>query len=408
MKDNIIKKILHEFNYVTWYDIKQIIVFIVSLPIWLIFKIYIIIFKKEIWLICEDKNEARDNGFCFFEYLNKYHKEVNSYYAINKKSKDYDKVKKIGKVIQYGSIKHWVYYLSAKYNISSQKGGKPSAAICYVLEVTGILKNKRIFLQHGITINKQDWLNYKNTKMRLFVCGAQPEYEYIKTNFGYPENYVKYLGFSRFDNYHNIKVNKKQIVFMPTWREWIASKNEYSSKYDNGNNFKETEYYKKCMELLENKKLISFLESNQLIFYFYPHRNMQKYIKDFKSHSKQIRIVNNQNSEIKDLLIDSAIMITDYSSVSMDFAYMKKPIIYYQFDEERFRTAQYQKGYFDYRKDGFGKVFTEANEVVNELINIYNENMKMSEKYLDRHSRFFTIYDNKNSERIFEEIKKIK
>lgn len=407
MKKNIIKKILHEFNYVTWYDIYQIILFIIAIPISFVFKIYISIGKKEIWLICEDRNEARDNGFYFFEYLNKYHKEIDSYYAISKKSKDYEKVSRVGKVIRYGSIKHWIYYLNAKYNISSQKSGKPSAAICYVLEVTGILRNKRIFLQHGITINKQDWLNYKNTKMRLFVCGAEPEYNYIKENFGYPEGYVKYLGFSRFDNYHNIDVNIKQIVFMPTWREWIASKNEYSSEYGNGNDFKNTEYYKKCMELIENKKLIEFLERNKLIFYFYPHRNMQKYINDFKSDSKRIKIVGNQNSEIKDLLVESAVMITDYSSVSMDFAYMKKPIIYYQFDEEKFRKAQYQKGYFDYRKDGFGKVFQEANDIVNELIRIYDNNMKVDKRYEERHKKFFTLYDNKNNERIFEEIKKI-
>ena len=34
-------------------------------------------------------------------------------------------------------------------------------------------------------------------------------------------------------------------------------------------------------------------------------------------------------------------MITDYSSVAIDFAYMKKPTLYYQFDEEKFRRGQY-------------------------------------------------------------------
>ncbi len=346
------KNILHELNYLKWRDIYQIFVFLISLPFSLIYKIIIKINKKEIWLVCEDKNEARDNGYCFFKYLNENQKQITSYYAINYRCKDYEKVKKIGRTVKYGSLKHWILYFNCKYNISTQKAGKPGAAICYVLEVYNIIKSKFIFLQHGITINKSKWLFYENTKMRLFICGAKPEYEYVKKYFGYPEENVKYLGLSRFDDYHDIQVDKKQILLIPSWREWIASKNEYSKKYENTSDFTKTEYFQKYQELINNKELNEFLESNDLTIYFYPHRNMQKYISYFNTSSNRIKIVSNKNSEIRDLLIKSAVMITDFSSVGIDFAYMKKPVIYYQFDEKRFREAQYGEGYFDYRKAG--------------------------------------------------------
>ena len=42
-------------------------------------------------------------------------------------------------------------------------------------------------------------------------------------------------------------------------------------------------------------------------------------------------------------------MITDYSSVFFDFSYMRKPVIFYQFDEKKFRKAQYAEGYFSYK-----------------------------------------------------------
>lgn len=35
-------------------------------------------------------------------------------YAINKESVDYEKIKNLGEVIQYGSIKHWAYYLAVR------------------------------------------------------------------------------------------------------------------------------------------------------------------------------------------------------------------------------------------------------------------------------------------------------
>ena len=401
------KKIIKELNYLKLENVLNIILFCISIPIALIYKIYIKIIKKEIWLICEDKNEARDNGYCFFKYLNEEHSEISSYYAINYKCKDYNKVHKIGKTVKYGSIKHWVLYFCCKYNISSQKAGKPDSAICYVLEVYGIIKSKSIFLQHGITINKAKWLFYNNTKMRLFICGAKPEYEYVKEYFGYPDENVKYLGFSRFDDYFDINVNKKQILLIPSWREWIASKNEFSNIYEDTKTFTNTEYFKKYQELINNKDLIDFLEQEDLTIYFYPHRNMQKYIKNFKTTTDRIKIVDNKDSEIRQLLMESAVMITDYSSVALDFAYMKKPVIYYQFDEKRFREAQYEKGYFDYKESGLGKVYNTCNDVVKELKKIYSNDLKLSKKFNDAHKEYFELWDNKNNERIFNEIKNI-
>ena len=55
-------------------------------------------------------------------------------------------------------------------------------------------------------------------------------------------------------------------------------------------------------------------------------------------------------------------MITDYSSVAFEMAYLKKAVLYYQFDEEEFFSGKHwQKGYFDYRKDGFGAVCVSEN-----------------------------------------------
>lgn len=401
-------KILHELNYLKLENFLQIILFVISIPCAIIYKLYLLCTKKEIWLICEDKNEARDNGFCFFQYLNEKQPQITSYYAINYKSKDYEKVKKVGKTVRYGSLKHWILYFNSKYNISSQKAGKPDAAICYVLEVYKIIKSKSVFLQHGITKDKVEWLFYENTRMRLFVCGAKPEYEYIKKYFGYPEENLKYLGFNRFDDYHNIEVNKKQILLMPTWREWIASKNEYSKKYEDTTDFRNTEYFQKYQELINNQELISFLEENDLQLYFYPHRNMQKYIDTFETTSSRIKIVTNKTSEIRELLMKSAVMITDFSSVAIDFAYMKKPVIFYQFDEQKFREAQYKEGYLDYRKSNLGKVFNHIEDVIGELKNIYKCDFEMSPEFEKAHQEFFPLYDDKNNERIFNEISKIR
>ena len=172
------KKILNQLKYVKINDILSIFIMLLAIPeaIFLKYK------RKSLWLICERENEARDNGYWLFKYIRENHPQEDVVYAIKKDCVDYKKVKGLGEIIEYGGYKHWVYYLATEKNISSQKGGKPNAAVCYFLEIYGLLKNKRVFLQHGITINDGKWLYYENSKFKLFICGAKKEYEYIQKN----------------------------------------------------------------------------------------------------------------------------------------------------------------------------------------------------------------------------------
>jgi len=399
-----LKKIIHEFNYLKTEDIGQVFLFLISLIPSLIYKFYVQLMKKRIWLICEDKTEARDNGFCFFKYMSAIDTDIVFYYAISKKSADFDKVKATGKTVRYGGIKHWILYFASEYNISSQKAGKPNAAVCFVLEVFGIIKSKAVFLQHGITINRAEWLFYENTKIKKFICGAKPEFDYINECFGYPEGNVIYTGFARFDDYHGITPDKKQIVLMPSWREWIASKNEYSKEFEDTSSFTSTEYFQKYQELINDKSLVELLQKSGVTMYFYPHRNMQKYIDCFSTDCENIKIVDNKTSDIRRLLMESAAMITDYSSVALDFAYMKKPVIYYQFDEERFRKAQYAKGYYSYRDSGLGTVCNTAEQTVDVLRSIVESDYAITERFNAAHRAFFPVWDNKNCERTYLEL----
>ena len=99
-------------------------------------------------------------------------------------------------------------------------------------------------------------------------------------------------------------------------------------------------------------------------------------------------------------------MITDYSSVFFDFAYMEKPVIYYQFDYDMYRKNHYCEGYFNYKKDGFGKVLNNEKDVINEINNYINNNYKLDKKQLNKINNFFTYKDNNNCKRIYDEIVK--
>ncbi len=393
-----------KFERVKWRDILAGFTFLAAIPQALLLR------KKrpEMWLICEDCNEARDNGYWLYKYIRMHHPEQDCVYAINKESPDYKRVENLGEVIQFGGYRHWVYYLAAQKNISSQKGGKPNAAICYVLEISGLLKNKRAFLQHGVIVNDLPWLYYETTKMSLFVCGAKREYEYIRDTFGYPPEAVQYLGLTRFDGLHDFKVVKNQILVMPTWREWIATPTSKSKQLDDMSDFTSTEYFQRWNEFLNSEKISELLDKYDMRILFYPHRNMQQYLNEFSTASERITIADWRKYDVQELLKTSAFLITDYSSISMDFAYMRKPMLYYQFDEEKFRRGQYPEGYFSYKEDGFGPFCATLEDVCQNLEHFMANGLADEPMYRQREEAFFPLYDTNNCERNYLAIKNIK
>jgi CDP-glycerol glycerophosphotransferase (TagB/SpsB family) len=395
---------ISRIKYITVQDLLSLFLFLLSIIPSRIFRLK----HSDLWLICEDKNEARDNGYWLYKYIRENQLEIDVVYAINKKSPDYQKVKLLGKVIQYGSLTHWIYYLAASKNISSQKGGKPNAALCYILEIYGILKNKRIFLQHGITQNDCKWLYYEVTKFTLFVCAVKPEYEYVKARFGYPDNAVKLLGFCRFDNLGKCKINKQQLLIMPSWREWITGSVPDSGRGEDYNGFMKTEYYTKWQSLLNNERLSELLEKNSLNIVFFPHRNMQRFINIFNTKSNRITIADWRLYDIQDLLKESVFLITDYSSIAFDFAYMKKPLMYYQFDQEAFRKFQYQEGYFSYENNGFGEVARDEYFLIDLIEKYAQKDFVLDDVYRERINNFFMFLDDNNCKRNFEAIKLIR
>ena len=98
--------------------------------------------------------------------------------------------------------------------------------------------------------------------------------------------------------------------------------------------------------------------------------------------------------------------ITDFSSLAFDFGYMKKPVIYYQYDEDKFYSGHYIKGYFDYRTDGFGPVCNNFDEFIGKFNDLV-ESVVVPNEYLNNQRKFFPLYDTKNSSRIYESIIKM-
>lgn len=354
---------------------------------------------KRIWLVCEEPAEARDNGYYFFKYMCENHPEVNCIYAIKKHCKDSNRVKKLGKTVDHGSVPHWLIYFNGQYNISSQKGGKPNAALCSFFELNNIFHPHNVFLQHGIIKDNLDWLHKENTVLDYFVTSTIPEQQYVQENYGYRKDQIILTGLPRFDDLHEFVTKPNRIIVMPTWRKWLRLKSERNNELDT--DVSTSSFIRNWELFLNSPELDEAIKKYNLEIIFYPHRLLQQNLTDFKIKNSSVKIASEKQYDIHDLIKSAAMLVTDYSSVFFDMIYMKKPVVFYQFDEDAYRKHHYEEGYFDYHNNPFGQSYKEHKEVVKTICQYAEKNYKVTSEYEEEHKRIFLYHDGYNSERVY-------
>lgn len=386
-----------EKNFMLVKKVKDVCKFLVAFIISKIIKINPQ--KRNLWIITERKAECKDNGYYLFRYLREKHPEVKVYYAIEKDSIQKEKIQNYGNVLNFNSFKHYVYALAAKKLIGAFLPCGVPDSMCFY-KFTNLVKGKKIFLQHGITKEPIPSLFYENTRVDLFICGAEPEHKFVQKEFHYPKKNVVCTGFCRFDGL-TICEPHKTILLMPTWRKWIPSA---TWKSEDTIDIEQYEYFHTYKSFIQNKKVEELLYKYGYKMIFFLHHEMQPYMKYFDQLNSRIIFATEKDYDVQELLKTSSCLITDYSSVAFDFAYMKKPVIYFQFDEEEYYSKHYPKGYFSYINDGFGKCCIEEDEVIKELEKIISLGCNMEKCYEDRVEQFFEYRDINNCKRIYEAI----
>lgn len=242
------------------------------------------------------------------------------------------------------------------------------------------------------------WLHRENLYLDMFVCGAKPEYEYVRDTFGHPPEVVQYVGFCRFDNLMRNDHRERMILLMPTWR---------GAHYPSGEAFADTAFCRAYQSLLLSDELAQLLEQYDYRLVFYPHVEMQRYMPLFQTRSERVILADKSTHDVQRLLTDCAMLVTDYSSVFFDVAFLDKPVIYYQFDQEEFRRYHYQQGYFDYERDGFGPVVKTEQALLADLQALLAGDMA-NRRVPAAVEAFFPLHDENNCARTFAAIARLR
>ncbi|HEB9317276.1 TPA: CDP-glycerol glycerophosphotransferase family protein, partial [Campylobacter coli] len=352
--------------------------------------------KTNIWLLMDKDYKADDNAEHLYRYIMQNHPEQEIVFALKKESPDWERLKKEGfKLLEFGSYKFERIIKKVSKVISSH------ADDYLTKHITN--RSHFIFIQHGIILNDlSNWLNSR--RIDLFITSTKAEYDSIANDYNrykFGKKEVVLTGLTRHDVLlKNNKSDTKQILIMPTWRKYLVGNViPNSGSREKNNNFESSRYYLQWNLLLNNSTLKKLCERYSYTIIFNPHPNIIPYLKDFNIPS-YIKIYN-QHESLQELFCKSSLMITDYSSVAFEMAYLDKPVIYYQFDKDEFFKSQWQKGYFNYEKNGFGPVAEDEEYLLKELEKLLQNDCKLFDIYKNNIGSTFAFKDGKCCERIY-------
>lgn len=349
--------------------------------------------NKKIWLFMDRQERADDNAEHLYKYAIKQNDGIKKYFTVKKDSPDFNRIKKLGNILGFYTIKQRLIYLFAEKMISSH----PDEIFLNpfmgrnIKYYSGLIKSEKYFLQHGVTKdNVSNWLKKYDKNISLIVCVSDLEREsFLDEGYNYPENIIQTLGFPRFDNLveNDNDRNVKQILIMPSWRRDLHNKRQIQ--------IMDSEYFHKINSLINNEELIRIAKEHGYKIIFKPHPKVFDFIEIF-DRNDYVEI--DYNSTYQELFKKSDLMITDYSSVAFDFSYMKKPMIYYQYGDD----YHFEEGYFKYKTMGFGEVIAEEEDLINAIEDYLENDCEMKEEYEKRVDGFYKYNDQNNSKRVYE------
>lgn len=293
-------------------------------------------------IICFDRvKKANDNGEVIYQQLVD-KGFTNVYFAIDANAPDYQRLTSLNyNVVEYGSEVFKSLYIHADFIFSSSCDNE-------IINYQGLrfdqklnFTTKFIFLQHGvITDDMSSWLVDK--RFDYIVASTEDEYQFLINDCNILPDQVLCVGLPRFKNL--INQERKMILIAPTWRSYLTQ-----------DNFLISDFYHSWSKLL-----VELVKRYDGEINFVLHPMFNQYREMFETDIN-INVVSGLDVDYQLLISEAVVLITDYSSIFMDFKYLDKDVYFYQFDKEHFFAQHTYNKRLDY---------TEFGHVIDQELNI--------------------------------------
>ena len=209
--------------------------------------------------------------------------------------------------------------------------------------------------------NNTDWLIVTSDDIKKYYAEA----------FQISENKIKALGLPRMDYYfenhdskelknkfckdYGISPDKKIILYAPTFRD--------EEEFNNVFNYFDLEKF--------NKEL-----SDEYVLALRLHPKIKNFYKeDISSKGQYIDVSDFKNEQ--ELMLLSDMLITDYSSIMIEYAILNRPIVFFTYDLDNYLSKE-RGFYYDFEKTVPGPIVYTSDELIDAIKNNDFDKSKIS------------------------------
>jgi glycosyltransferase involved in cell wall biosynthesis len=366
------------------------------------------------WLLMDRVHDAGDNGQRLFEYLRAERPEINAWFTVERGTPSWRSLRrKHGRrLLAHGSRRWKLVALNAEHLLSSHA----DEAVLSPPELAGLPVRPRwryAFVEHGVIKDDlSSWLNRK--PMDLFLTSTTSEQASIAgdhNGYVFTEREAVMTGLPRFDRLREIgsrftHEQRDLILVAPTWRSWLTNDLEQGSQRRTvTTSFLDSDFAAAWLGLLGSDKLRVLAEEHGVRIGFLPHPNLQAAMADvpLPNHVQRLTF---ESHDAQELFARAAVLITDYSSMAFNTAYIDRAVVYFQFDRDRVLGGEHvgTGGYFDYFRDGYGPVVEDVSGAVDAIGEVLTGDRTPAPEYQRRIDEAFPVRDGRCCERVTEAV----
>lgn len=364
-------------------------------------------FKNEIWLFEDKIYKGGDNGEYLYTYASKQKDGIKKYYILKKDCIDAERFKKEHKkFVVYGTLHHKLLFLNSNIVFETHNNLTKHHGFDELIEryFRDLFNSYNVCIQHGLTVQYIPHLtNRINDNLRQFFLASTIEKKNMESKEYAYDGYNDILKITGSPRYDGLKNNdKRKILITPSWRNYLASPIlNIQEKRSHNSNFSKSKYFEIYNNLINNRKLIDTANKYgyKIIYLLHPCTSPQ--IDDYEKNESVELIASTDELNYEKILTESSLMVTDYSGVQFDFAYMYKPIVYFHSDE---LPPSYEEGEYKYETMALGEIVKEQDKLVELLCEYMKDECKIKEEYKERIDKFFKYHDFNNCKRIYNEM----
>lgn len=368
---------------------------------------------QDAWILMDRIGDAGDNAERLFDYLRWTRPDINAWFVVAKDAPEWPRLRAEHgwRLIAHGSLRWKMAMIHCQHLISSHADVpimRPPVLLSFMKP-----RWRFTFLQHGVI--KDDlsaWLNPKG--IDLFVTSTPEEHASIvgdHTPYVFTQKEVKLTGLPRFDRLLRVgerfPPDRRDLVLVaPTWRVGLVQPlTAGAHRRQIASGFLNSAFAQSWLAFLHSPELFGLCEEQGLTIGLLPHPELQSALPlmPLPSHVRALTFADN---EVQELIARCAVMVTDYSSMAFNAAYIERPVVYFQFDAEAVQQGQHlgRSGYFDYKRDGFGPVAFTVSEAIARVVETLRASRLPAPTYHARIARAFPLRDGQCCARVTAEI----